>query len=96
MLIGFLTNALNPKATIFMVSLFTQVVDPTTSLTMQLVYGAIISGFHIIWFSIVSAFFGADSFRNRINSIMHWFDRVFGGVLAALGASIIVTSFQQR
>ncbi|MFK0274953.1 LysE family transporter [Ensifer sp. NPDC090286] len=33
---GFLTNALNPKTTIFVVSLFMQVVEPTTALPVQI------------------------------------------------------------
>ena len=40
---GFLTNVLNPKTTIFIVSLFMQVVQPGTGLVTQLGYGAFIA-----------------------------------------------------
>lgn len=96
LLTGFLTNALNPKATIFIVSLFTQVVDPHTSLTMQLTYGAVISAFHIIWFALLARFFSADILRAKISGFRHWLDRVFGGVLTALGLTIVGTSLQNR
>lgn len=44
---GFLTNALNPKATVFIVSLFMQVVSPQTPLAVQIGYGIFISVAHI-------------------------------------------------
>ncbi|MGL9733719.1 MAG: hypothetical protein ACR5LD_03730 [Symbiopectobacterium sp.] len=40
---GFLTNALNPKATAFIVSLFMQLVSPQTLLAVQIGYGIFIS-----------------------------------------------------
>ncbi len=95
-LTGFLTNALNPKATIFIVSLFTQVVDPDTSLGMQLLYGAVVSVFHIIWFTLLARFFSADILREKISGFRHWLDRAFGGVLAALGLTIVSTSLQSK
>ena len=51
---GFLANALNPKTTVFIVSLFMQVVDPQTPLGVQLAYGAFISLAHAVWFSLVA------------------------------------------
>ena len=36
---GFLTNALNPKTTLFVVALFTQVISPDTATLTQLGYG---------------------------------------------------------
>ncbi len=38
---GFLTNALNPKTTVFIVSLFMQVVRPDTPLATQIGYGRV-------------------------------------------------------
>ena len=37
--VGFLTNALNPKTTLFVVALFTQVISPDTATLTQLGYG---------------------------------------------------------
>ena len=51
---GFLTNALNPKTTVFIVSLFMQVVRPDTPLAVQIGYGAFISVAHMAWFSLVA------------------------------------------
>ncbi len=41
--IGFLTNVLNPKATLFFLSLFTLVINPDTPLNIQLLYQASVS-----------------------------------------------------
>lgn len=50
-LTGLLTNLLNPKATLFILSLFTQFVKPDTSIWMIILYAFIISGTALAWFS---------------------------------------------
>lgn len=56
---GFLTNALNPKTCLFVVSLFMQVIDPHTALPAQLGYGAFIALAHVAWFGLVACFLRA-------------------------------------
>ncbi len=90
--IGFLTNALNPKTTVFIVSLFMQVVQTKTPLVTQIAYGAFISLAHIIWFSIVALFFAAGAIRQRILSVRHWIDRVFGILLIGFGVTLASTN----
>lgn len=88
---GFLTNVLNPKTTIFIVSLFMQVVQPQTSLAVQLGYGAFIVLAHAVWFSAVAIFFSTDSVRGRLLAVRHWIDRVFGGLLVGFGMLLALT-----
>lgn len=83
---GFLTNALNPKTTVFVVSLFMQVVQPGTPLAVQLGYGAFISLAHLLWFSLVALLFSAGPVRSRMMALRHWVDRVFGALLVGFGA----------
>ena len=85
---GFLTNALNPKTTVFVVSLFMQVVQPATSLSTQLAYGSFVSAAHLLWFALVACCFSAPSVRQRLLAARHWIDRVFGGVLISLGVAL--------
>lgn len=85
---GFLTNALNPKTSIFIVSLFVQIVDATTPTITKLAYGGFISLSHIIWFSIVAIFFGAPILQNRLFAVRHWIDRVFGMLLIVFGLGL--------
>ncbi|WP_077965084.1 LysE family transporter [Ensifer adhaerens] len=89
---GFLTNALNPKTTIFVVSLFMQVVQPTTALPAQMAYGAFISAAHLIWFAIVALFFSSATVRLRLLALRHWIDRAFGALLVGFGALLATAS----
>lgn len=82
---GFLTNALNPKTTVFIVSLFMQVVDPQTPLGVQLAYGAFISLAHAVWFSLVAVGLSAQAVRQRLLDWRRTIDRAFGGALMGLG-----------
>ena len=50
---GFISNVLNPKTTIFFLSIFTQVVTINTPLWLQIVYGILISLAHLFWFTVV-------------------------------------------
>ncbi|MFM4994515.1 LysE family transporter [Aeromonas sanarellii] len=88
---GFLTNVLNPKTTIFIVSLFMQVVQPQTPLAVQLGYGAFIVLVHALWFSAVAIFFSTDSVRGRLLAVRHWIDRVFGALLVGFGMLLALT-----
>ncbi|WP_421143332.1 LysE family translocator [Aeromonas dhakensis] len=88
---GFLTNVLNPKTTIFIVSLFMQVVQPQTPLAVQLGYGAFIVLAHAVWFSVVAIFFSTDSVRGRLLAVRHWIDRVFGALLVGFGMLLALT-----
>lgn len=82
---GFLTNALNPKTSIFIVSLFMGVVRPDTGLTTQIAYGLFIAGAHVAWFSLVALCFSAGSVREKLMAARQWIDRAFGGLLVSFG-----------
>ncbi|SAI72824.1 amino acid efflux transmembrane protein [Bordetella ansorpii] len=87
---GFLTNALNPKTTVFIVSLFMQVVRPDTPLAVQIGYGAFISVAHMAWFGLVALCFSAGAVRDRLLAVRHWIDRAFGGLLVGFGVLLAV------
>lgn len=89
---GLLTNALNPKTTVFIVSLFIQVVRPDTPLKVQIGYGVFISIMHIAWFGLVALCFSAGPVRERLLSIRHWIDRLFGGLLVGFGVLLACAS----
>ena len=86
--IGFLTNALNPKTTIFIVSLFMQVVHTDTPLATRIAYGLFIALAHVLWFSAVGLFFGAPPVQQRILGVRHWIDRAFGVLLVGFGITL--------
>ena len=85
-LTGFLTNALNPKATLFFVALFVTVIDPKTPKLIQAGYGVWMAMATMAWFSIVSVLFTRPSVRGIFLRFGHWIDRILG--LAFLGFAI--------
>lgn len=88
---GFISNALNPKTTLFFLSIFTQVVTPDTPITMQLIYGAIISVAHLIWFVIVAVVLSSSAITSRIGTFKLWIERVMGTILCLLAGKIMLT-----
>lgn len=92
--IGFLTNALNPKTTIFIVSLFMQVVNPQTPLSVQIGYGLFIAVAHILWFAAVALLFSASGVNARLLRLRKGIDRAFGGLLIAFGALLAVAGIK--
>ncbi|MFI8099497.1 LysE family transporter [Streptomyces sp. NPDC086023] len=87
---GFLTNVLNPKTTLFVVSTFTQVVGPDTALWQQSAYGLFMSLAHVAWFSAVALFFSTPALRNRMLRAQKALNRAIGSVLVGLGATLAV------
>ncbi|SDX53823.1 LysE family transporter [Lysobacter enzymogenes] len=83
---GFLTNALNPKCTVFVVSLFLQVVGPDTPLQTKLGYGAFVSGAHLLWFALVALLLSQGAVRARLLRWRRGIDRAFGTLLIGFGA----------
>ncbi|MGO1072603.1 LysE family transporter [Lysobacter sp. CA199] len=83
---GFLTNALNPKSTVFVVSLFLQVVQPATPMAQRIGYGAFVSATHVLWFGLVALLFSQGTVRAGLLRWRHWLDRAFGALLVGFGA----------
>ncbi|TBU98132.1 LysE family translocator [Stutzerimonas kirkiae] len=82
---GFVTNGLNPKATLFFLSLFTVVIDPHTPLAIQLGYGLYLATATGLWFCLVAWLFSRPGVRNGFARLGHWFDRLTGALLIGLG-----------
>ncbi len=88
---GFVTNGLNPKATLFFLSLFTVVIDHDTPLLVQAGYGAYLAIATICWFLLVAWLFSRARVRAGFARMGHWFDRATGAVLIALGARLALS-----
>ncbi|MCY1404528.1 Threonine efflux protein [compost metagenome] len=88
---GFMTNGLNPKATLFFLSLFTVVINPHTPLAIQAGYGVYLAVATGLWFCLVAMLFSQQRVRAGFARMGHWFDRTMGAVLVALGIKIAFT-----
>ena len=87
---GFLTNALNPKTMLFVVSAYTQVVQPGTPLGLDFAYGAFMSFAHWVWFSLVAVFFSSAGLRKAMIERQVVVDRVIGVALIGLGLAVVI------
>ncbi len=86
-LMGFVTNALNPKPVLFFLSLFSALVSHETPAAVQGVYGLLMATALVIWFVGVPSFFTITSVRERFISCGRWFNKVTGVVLIGLLAT---------
>lgn len=85
---GFMTNAFNPKTTLFVVSTYTQVVQVDTSLPVQFAYGLFMSFAHWLWFSLVALFFSDQGLRTAMLNRQVMLNRFIGSILVLLGVSL--------
>ncbi|ALM09720.1 MAG TPA: amino acid transporter [Candidatus Peribacter riflensis] len=88
--VGFLTNVLNPKVTLFFLGLFTQVIRPDTPLWLQVLYGLWMSLVTFLWFAFVASVLSHSIIRRRFVAVQHIVERVCGGLLIALGVRVAV------
>lgn len=92
---GFLTNALNPKTTLFVLSTFTQVIHQDTPLWRQIGYGLFMSFAHLVWFAMAALFFSNDRLRAKMLRSQVVLNRVIGSVLVGLGVALALTPTTQ-
>ena len=85
---GFVTNGLNPTATLFFLSLFTLVISPQTPLLVQAGYGLYLALATAVWFCAVALLFSQARVRRGFVRLGHWFDRLMGAVLVGLGIKV--------
>jgi RhtB (resistance to homoserine/threonine) family protein len=77
---GFLTNALNPKVTLFFLAIFTTLVSASTPIEVQIFYGVWMCFISAVWFALVSVLFSQQKVLQAFLPIGHWFERVMGVV----------------
>ncbi|MBP2145059.1 threonine/homoserine/homoserine lactone efflux protein [Methanofollis sp. W23] len=86
---GVMTNAFNPKAALFILSLFTVVITPGTPGLLQAGYGVYMGVATALWFTLVSSLFSHAAVRSRFLRMGHWFDRTMGTLLIVLGLGVL-------
>jgi len=88
---GFLTNMLNPKVTLFFLSLFTQFIDPNTPFGMEIVYAGEMVAMTFIWFSFVAIMLSKKEVKEKFSSMRSGIDKAFGAVLILLGIKVALS-----
>jgi threonine/homoserine/homoserine lactone efflux protein len=88
---GFVTNLLNPKATLFFVALFMQIIRPEMSWAVKISFGLTCAVMVLGWFSAVAVVMTQPVVRRRYIAASKWIDRTLGVFLIAFGLRLAIT-----
>ena len=88
---GFLTNVLNPKATLFFLSIFSQFVTPETPMNIQALYGLTCMVMTGLWFSLVAVVLTQGSIKRAFLRATKWIDKICGVLLIGLSIKLALT-----
>lgn len=89
---GFLTNGLNPKATLFFLALFTVVINSNTPTFIQVLYGGYLALATFAWFAMLSSILGRVEVRQFMLRSGVWFERCMGVLLLLLAVQITLSN----
>ena len=90
-LTGFLTNATNPKATLFFLAIFTTIISASTPLQIQAFYGLWMCFVNALWFVVVALFFSSNRVRLLFMRMGHWFERSMGVILILFAGRLVLS-----
>ncbi len=85
---GYLCNLLNPKATLFFLSMFTQVLTVDSTFSEKLWYAFIIWFLAFIWWPLLVFLIQSAPVRALLSRAQYVVDKVLGGVLIGLGVKV--------
>lgn len=88
---GYLCNLLNPKATLFFLSMFTQVLNVHTGLGEKMWYAGIIIGLCALWWPLLIVIIQSAPVRRGLAKAQKLIDKMLGGVLIALGIKVALS-----
>ncbi|MBA0209973.1 LysE family transporter [Pectobacterium brasiliense] len=85
---GYLCNLLNPKATLFFLAMFTQVLNIHSGLGEKLWYAMIIWLLSLVWWPLLVVLFQSEPVRRGLAKVQKLVDKLLGTVLIALGIKV--------
>lgn len=85
---GFFCNALNPKATLFFLGLFTLVIKPNTPIWISIIYGVEMFLVTFLWFSLLATFITRPQVKTKISSFQHYITKCISGLLIVFGIKL--------
>jgi RhtB (resistance to homoserine/threonine) family protein len=86
---GFLTQLSNPKVVVFFGSIFVAMLPGELPGWMVAALIGIVTVNEVVWYSLVSLFFGSSPVRRFYLIAKRWIDRVTGAFLGALGLRLL-------
>lgn len=89
---GFLTNALNPKVTLFFLSIFTQTVDPNTPFSIQIMLGLEVALIVGIWFIALTLIITYEPTKLLFSKFHYYLMKIMGATLLLLSIKLALTT----
>lgn len=87
---GFLCNLLNPKATLFFLSLFTLLIHPDTPFMGMMIYAMEIVTVSMLWFCALAFFLSHARVKHYLNKIEKYIVKILGGFLIGFGVMLVL------
>ncbi|EGT4350640.1 LysE family translocator [Cronobacter sakazakii] len=88
---GYLCNLLNPKATLFFLAMFTQVLNVNSGLMGKLWYAGIIVALTLVWWPLLVLLIQSQPVRRGLTKAQKVIDKLLGGMLLALGIKVALS-----
>lgn len=85
---GFLTNATNPNAIVFFLSIFTLVVSRSTPMFLKSLYGMEMALAEFSWFTVLGTIISHKFIKQKIGRFQLFAERLMGVILILLGVKI--------
>ena len=87
--LGFLTNILNPKATLFFLSLYTMIIANNTPFQFQILFGLWMSFATGLWFAFLSLILTNKSILTKIEFMSTKIQRITGVILIIFSIKLL-------
>ncbi len=84
-------NLLNPKATLFFLSIFTQVLNVKSGFPEKLWYAGVILTVSVIWWPMLVVLIQSAPVRRGLAKAQKVIDKMLGGLLIALGIKVALS-----
>lgn len=88
---GYLCNLLNPKATLFFLAVFTQILQINSGVGEKLWYASIIWILSIIWWPLLVILIQSAPVRRGLAKAQKVVDKLLGGLLIGLGIKVALS-----
>ncbi len=88
---GFLTNLLNPKASLFLLSLFTEFITPDTPFLSKVIYGILVPAVAFAWFFFLSVMLTHRHFLPHLKKYQVFFLKSMGCLLLLLAGWVLLS-----
>ena len=87
---GLITNILNPKATLFFLSLYTFIINEQPSIYIQTFYGLWMSIITALWFCFLSIILTSNTIAKRVNKFTNFTQKATGFMLILIGFKLLL------